>query len=255
MKSWEKKFFDQLKNAGFDEQLARKVNCRVAESVVKLVRNGGFFVEDIISQARAREIMGKNFFGVEEAVKYFKVKPTPQQIAAGVPFSEAVLEKHKNSHILVATFPLSILQIREITTQKKLKLFHSEGAAWYVDEGFALKPGRFSWQLISKNPVPKSNCKTWDEQLELLKNKECAPSAKDIVYAIIGYYLTTREALFENIYVRTGSSYSSTYQVSVGFFPRHEEPGIQICGFFDSERSKDIFLCVARRKEILDLYC
>ena len=63
---------------------------------------------------RAREIMGKNFFGIEEAVQDFGVHPSETQLAAlaQVPFTEEVLQSHKDTHILVAVFPLSILDIR-----------------------------------------------------------------------------------------------------------------------------------------------
>ncbi len=45
------------------------------------------------SQKCAREIMGKNFFGIDEAIKHFGINPTPQQLAAlsEIPFSKAEL--------------------------------------------------------------------------------------------------------------------------------------------------------------------
>lgn len=57
------------------------------------------------SQKHVREIMGKNFFGVEKAIKHFGVNPTRLQLAAlsEIPFSETVLEQLKDFHILVAT--------------------------------------------------------------------------------------------------------------------------------------------------------
>jgi hypothetical protein len=38
----------------------------LAIRVIRLIQNGGF--EPTAGQKRAREIMGKNFFGVEEAI-------------------------------------------------------------------------------------------------------------------------------------------------------------------------------------------
>ncbi|MFZ2643502.1 MAG: hypothetical protein WA117_21095, partial [Verrucomicrobiia bacterium] len=63
---------------------------------------------------RIRGIMGRNFFGVEEAIKHFGVNPSPEQLAAlsEIPFSEARLREVKDTHVLVAVVPLSILDIR-----------------------------------------------------------------------------------------------------------------------------------------------
>jgi hypothetical protein len=70
-------------------------------------------LELMTSQKRAQEIMSKNFFGIEEAIKHFGVSPTRQQLDAlsEIPFSEAVLEQSKDTHILAAVFTLSILEI------------------------------------------------------------------------------------------------------------------------------------------------
>jgi len=76
---------------------------------------------------------GKNFFGVEEAMKHFGVNPTCQQLAAlsEIPFSETVLKQSKDDHILVAVFPLSILEIRD---KVERKLFYNHETAWYNEQ-------------------------------------------------------------------------------------------------------------------------
>ena len=61
--------------------------------------------------------MEKNFFCIEEAIRHFGVNPTRQQRAAllEVPFSDAVLEQCKDTHVLVAVFdpqPLTNHHIR-----------------------------------------------------------------------------------------------------------------------------------------------
>lgn len=79
----------------------------------------------------ARSIMGKNFFGIEEAILYFGINPTKEQLIAlsEIPFSEAALEEFKETYILVAVFPMSILEIRG---KVERKLFHS-----HENEAFA----------------------------------------------------------------------------------------------------------------------
>jgi len=72
--------------------------------IARMMINGGY--EPSTSQKLAREIMGTNFFGIEEAIKHFGVNPSKQQLAAlaEVPFSEEVLRSAKDTHVLVAVF-------------------------------------------------------------------------------------------------------------------------------------------------------
>jgi hypothetical protein len=60
--------------------------------------------------------MGDNFFGVEEAIRYFRVNPTDGDVdaLAEVPFTEDVLQECKDTHVLVAVFRLSVINIRKI---------------------------------------------------------------------------------------------------------------------------------------------
>src|SRR5436309_3007503 len=65
---------------------------------------------------RAREIMGNNFFGVEEAAEHFAAWLVGESISKliEIPFSEAMLEKCKHTHVLVAVLPLSIVDIAKM---------------------------------------------------------------------------------------------------------------------------------------------
>ena len=163
--------------------------------------------------------MGKNFFGIEEAIKYFGINPrkqqTKHQIAAltKVPFSEGTLLSLQDTHILVAVFPLSILDIKKMDN----KLFYLPKGVWYEDKKFAKKKGRVGWQLIRKTPVEDSMSKNWSEQQALLNEDEYVPSAQVMVYTIIGHYKNTGERLFfKDTYVRTSSVVSDGGHVIVG---------------------------------------
>lgn len=160
-------------------------------------------------QRLAREIMGKNFFGIEEAVKHFGVSPSRKQLdyLAEIPWSEEVLEFHKDTHILVAVFPMSILDIGV----NARKLFYPHKDPWYKKRAFAKHKGEASWRLVRKTPIPNSTLKTWDAQQALLSKDEETPSAQIMVYMIIGHFLATGERLFENICVHTSSAISSNY--------------------------------------------
>jgi len=209
--------------------------------VVSFVARGGF--EPPTSQKRAREIMGKNFFGVEEAIKHFGVNPPRQQLAAlsEIPFSEAVLEQSKDTHVLVAVFPLSIL---EICGKVERKLFCSHEDAWYNKQSFAKERGEVTWQLVHKTSVNNSTSKNWQEQQSLIAKDDEVPSAQVMVYTIIGHYLTTGERLFETVYVRTSGVDSGGFRVGVGLFG---SGGLGV--FSDWDASRDGYLGVSSARK------
>lgn len=156
------------------------------------------------SQKCAREIMDKNFFGVEEAIKYLGINPTPQQLAAlsEIPFSLEVLQQSKDTHVLIAVFPLSILEIRDKVDRN---LFYNHGGAWYNEQPFAKEHGDVRWQLIRKTPEDDSILKDFQDQQPLFGKDEEVPTAQAMVYTIIGHFLTTGEGLVERKYARTSS--------------------------------------------------
>lgn len=225
----EHEFLLKLETAGLTDNIAQHVidskGNDLALKVVRFIEDRGFCPST--SQKRARAIMGRNFFGVEEAVKYFRVDPAEEQVVAlsGIPFSETVLEEVKDTHILVAVFPLSILDIRDKV--KERKFFWHHGAVWYSKEAFAREQGEFNWYLVRKTPVENSISKTWDKQQMLLEHNEKVPSARVCVYTIIGHFLASGERLFTKIYVRTSSVGSSAnLRIRLGYF---DDAGLTIC--------------------------
>ncbi len=208
----------RLESAGLVDDLAQRVidspENGLAQKIVRLIENGGF--EPTTSQKRAREIMGRNFFGVEEAIKHFGVNPSRSQLAAlaEIPWSEEVLAACRDTHVLVAVLPLSILEIRSKAKDKGL--FYDQD--WYNREAFASDRGEAGWQLVAKASVADSTSKTWDQQQALLAKTDVTPSARVMIYTIIGHYLATGERLFERIYVRCSDVDSDGRRVIVGRF-------------------------------------
>ena len=191
----------------------------------------------------ARMIMGTNFFGIEEAVKHFGVNPTQQQLdaLAVVPFTEEVLQFSRDTHILVAVFPLSILDIRG---QVERKLFYSHEDAWYNQQASAKDKGKVSWQLVRKVPVADSANKTWSQQQMLLSSDEETPMAQLLVYTIIGHFLVTGKRLFERIYVRCADTDSVGDRVRVVGF---DADGLYIGRDWDGARVSNLGLASARK--------
>jgi hypothetical protein len=167
-----------------------------------------------ISQKHARAIMSKNFFGIEEAIKYFGVNPTHQQLAAlsDVPFSEARLEQLKDTHVLVAVFPLSILEIRDKVDPK---LFYKHEDAWYDKQSFAKEAEEINWQLIRKIPADNSMLKNWQDQQALFGKDEEMPTAQALIYTAIGHFLSIGEQFMERKYACTSTVDSSGNRVYI----------------------------------------
>jgi len=236
----------KLEAAGLNDELAQKVidskGNDLAAKVVRLIQNGGF--EPSTSHKQARAIMGKNFFGVEEAIKHFGVNPSKQQLAylAEVPFTEEVLKSCKDTHVLVAVFPMSILDIRG---KVEHKLFYSHDDAWYNKQAFAKDKGEVGWQSVRNVPIADSTNKTWNEQQVLLSKDEETPKARVMVYTIIGHFLATGERLFENIYVRCSDLDSDGDRIDVGDV---DAEGLDVHSWRDGYRYGIIGLSAARKQ-------
>lgn len=167
------------------------------------------------SHTHARAIMGRNFFGIEEAIRHFGVKPTEEQLKAleNIPFSEVTLNECKDTHILVADFGLSVLDVR-----KKANQLFPKQQNWYKNEKFANDRGTPCWHLVRKTPVEGSFSKSCEEQKALLGQNDEVPAARIVVYTTIGHFLATGKRLFEKCYVRTSDVDSDGSRVRVGYF-------------------------------------
>ncbi len=223
-------------------EVANRINNEPAflTQLAIFAKNGGF--EPSTSQKRAREIIGKNIFGVEEAIKHFGVNPTKQQLAylAEVPFAESVLEACEDTHVLVAVFPLSLLDIRGAC--KDQGLFYNQD--WYNKQSFAKEKGEVGWHLIRKTPVENSTNKTWNDQQALLGKDDETPKAQVMVYTIIGHYKATNERLFEKVWVRCSDLVSDGYRVCVGYFGAK---GLYVNDYWDGYRVDYLGLASARK--------
>ena len=214
-------FLLELENAGLNDKLAQSViiskNNMLAKKIVTLIQCNGFLPTISHSQKRAQKIMGQNFFGIEQAIQHFGIIPSAKQLAVlvEIPFTEEVLKKCKYTHILVAVFPLSMIQVRSKTTEKE-KLFYDQD--WYDQEKFAHKKGKIIWRLIRKTPVDNSINKNWNEQQSLLKQDEYTPTGQTMTYTVMGHYLATGERLFKHIYVRCNDLTSGGFGVYMGDF-------------------------------------
>jgi hypothetical protein len=236
------RFFGALGEDASD--IANRINNEPAflSQLAIFAKNGGF--EPSTSQKKAREIMGTNMFGIEDAIKHFGVNPSKAQLAAlgEVPFSEETLEACKATHVLVAVFPMSILDIRAKVKGELWQAFYDQ--SWYNKEAFAKDRGEIGWHLIRKTPVENSTNKTWNDQQVLLGKDDETPKAQVMVYTIIGHYKATNERLFEKVWVRCSDLTSDGARVHVGHFGAK---GLYVSYYWDGDRDDDLGLASARK--------
>lgn len=180
--------------------------------------------DGLTNQETAEKIMGDNFFGVDDARKYFGIKPTKWQTNAlkNIPFSEELLKENKDSHVLVAIFPVATFNflywdIDDKIGKKGENLLYPNDPYYYIDPYYGtLDEGQIhavyqvrpciGWRLIQKTPVKNSFSKNFLEQMALIKKNERVPTKEVMIYAVIGHYLKTGEKLFPCFYVRTSSA-------------------------------------------------
>ncbi len=218
----EHEFLTKLEAAGLSSDDAQRVigsrGNALAKRVVDFIRRGGYAAST--EERLARLIMGKSFLGIEEVSRHFGVSFTQKQIRelARIPFTEAELEAVKDTHVLVACCPMSILEICEVAPQ----LFWQGKNAWYNSQNFAdekVKPG---WLLIRKDIVPRSADKTWHEQRAMPAEDEEIPRACELTYSLILYALENGERLLPNVYARTATVCSAIHSggahVGIGGF-------------------------------------
>lgn len=174
-------------------------------------------------------------------MKHFGINPTRDQLSvlAEVPFAEETLEECRETHVLVAVFPMSILDVYD-----KIYNGFSEDAE-YKNQAFAKDKGELSWELIKKTPIEDSTDGIYREQLTLLSDKEKVPTAQVMVYTIIGHFFTTGERLFERIYIRCSDMDSRGAHVFIGKF---FSSGLYIGSLFDGYSYNDLGLASAEAR-------
>jgi hypothetical protein len=158
--------------------------------------------------------MGPNFFGIEDARAHWGTDSEEDfDLLSEIPWPEADLIQNRDTHLLTAILPLSIIEMQNRIDQK---LF--DRRPWYGEKSFARERGEAGWQLIRKRMFPNSTSKTWTEQQELVGRSEETPCARVMVCMIVSHYLATGHRLFGNMYVRCSDTEASFYRVIVGGF-------------------------------------
>jgi hypothetical protein len=184
------------------------------------------------SYARALEIMGEqNVLGMEKVSEYYRVTFSSEQNSAfaHVQFTESALEACKDSHLLVAGFPLTIPEIRARAPRHTFsQKFSGDPRVFPMEERVGL-----GWFLLRKGILKDSADTFFSRQVRLLGPLEDLPRACELTYAVILYYLITGRKLFRAYGLRCAD------RVDVIERDRRDQdkvrPGHVVCGGFDTD--------------------
>jgi hypothetical protein len=203
---------------------AQRIAERLINSPEFLAKIGTFArvesLEQSSSQSRARKIMGKNMFGIDDAIKHLGVVPSKFMYADldSVPFSEKTLFACRDTHILVAVFPM-----------QRSKLWDDIAMRFINFDKYGIKSGAESmvnaigisskarWQLIRKTPAAGSS-NIIHRHARLPQNEKFVEAA-DLIYAMIAHFLGSGERLFETRMVRTSNvDVETSMRITIGTF-------------------------------------
>lgn len=161
------------------------------EALVRFAKVGSR--ETSVSQRRAREIMGENMLGIDEAAASFGLEPSMESLVAlyTVPFSDWTLRWVRRTHMLVAVLPISITEMEKTAKLGNKKLFHHSLDA---DNPFIVSTGKANWCLIRRNLIKGSSGKGW--QPNLLPWGEEPPPARVVVYATLLAFMAKQMPLY-----------------------------------------------------------
>lgn len=186
----------------------------------------------------ARQILGDDFIvpGEIMAVRPGVVYNPKQLLELGntVPSREVLKWCRDNGFMVVAgpARPTSLLDIREL----KRSHFYIQEGGWLADdtETFARNDkATCRWLVLSKEPVPGSTNKTWNEQRKLLSNLEVTPNVAEQVWGLTTYKVVRDVYLLTSLYVRTSTVDSHGCRVGVGDF---DEGGLGVHGWDVDDR-------------------
>ena len=166
-----------------------------------------------VTPEQAAEIMGQNFYSLEDVKQLFDSRFTEEELEdlAVVPYSMEILEENSWDHVLIPCTPVSLMEMEYLFTRSKFRACH-----WYVSQEFANTPAEVGWKLVDTTPVLDSMGKSWEQQLDLLSKEEDVPSAVVLAQVILLHYQRTGQKLFDYGYVRTADVDNDHRRVLLG---------------------------------------
>lgn len=211
-----------------------------------------------VSQRVAREAMGGNMFGFEEAERLWGVAPrqlVPKKLFS-VPCSENVLRRYRDHYVLLFGLPAmadgSPLNIRNLRKRFGAGVNGSYFSRIGMREAgeeceFTLRPCTNGWWLLRKEVMPASLDKDFDCQDAFLRPHEARPYAIDVVYAAIAVLRMSggTERIFRNEGVWCADRVTvegKEYFVRVGYNQPSPQGGMHFWYYASHERNPELGL-------------
>lgn len=155
------------------------------------------------SQDIAREIMGSNFFGLEENAKYLGYTMSPVDAAKydSVGYTEATLRAKSATHMLVFMYNVSIPDLQAKLPAGTIAFCD----AWNASQKYVAYAMPTGWYLVSKDVAPGSLGLPESQQFGKIAGLpyEAPPQTVTLVYALVAHYVATGEVLMPGIFGRT----------------------------------------------------
>ena len=232
---------------------------------------------------RAREILGRDFLGVESIRKLEQeLKKVGVNVEFGVDklpaftYTEQDLQLAKqNGEMLVLRpdtmlrggreVPITLRELQELIKKDPLgkpgtPFYHSSSGDWYVDEKFYKTAGvgeiKLQWALVKKEVLDGSLNQTWNDQETLLKQYQGGLKRKGATSADIKrrtvtetawdtmlYYTNTGERLLGSVYDWGQTRSSDGSLVYVG---RFDSGGLSVYGYWPEISHSIIGVCPSR---------
>lgn len=210
---------------------------KAQNAIQQLVRETKLLKEVVVANKEMEQIG----FGPNNWLRYFgevgQVPPLPSTIddflKEPCPYWEGKLVRDTHILTLMPTAvdgrPFSLTLLEELIRRPK-------GGRYSLQNGYrqylpelksqlgSISPGSAYWFLITKDIVPDSRLKVYEEQLPLLQEKRRAPKALEVMTAILMHYVATGERLYTNkprwSFTRCEESLADDYVIVGGFEPR-----------------------------------
>jgi len=257
------KLWTQLGSQGADIVARLDDDERFRTRIAKFMLQGG--IESSAHIKLVRVIMGEErFWGAEEWSAFYGVRFTKKQLheVAEFPWSEDVLNApcpfHKDKSVKETHFaflgldkikgkPLTILKWQELHPAMGQPKFYSYAPDnWYAKEKFGNEPTcGFRWYLMPLEIVPKSENKTYQEQIAMLPADDYeVPHAIEEVTKDILYYRKNGTYLNPTRYGRCQDVTSDGFRVFVG---RFDSRGLNVDDWSDDLRYCSIGVAASRK--------
>jgi len=175
-----------------------------------------------LDQFSARYVMGRNFIGPEEVARFLGLSQFDERLKGleRIPYEEEVLRMCRETHILVAGFPLTILDICKFFPRCVILPSPEKRIGHWSNDRFARKDKLARrWYLMRKEVFNGSLGGSLRAALEASQNEgEELPRPGEFIYAVVLYYALTGERLFENVYAFCQDPANNGLHVRIGMF-------------------------------------